>query len=62
DEEEEHEDSGNLEHRGRKHPTSQREVERVVTPPHPQEGDEEDLNAVQGEHGFKRVFRRIRTQ
>ncbi|KAH9298533.1 hypothetical protein KI387_030215, partial [Taxus chinensis] len=60
--EEEHENSGALEHRGRKDPPSQREFECVITPPQPQEGDEEDLNVLQGEHRFKRVFRRTRTQ
>ncbi|KAH9310109.1 hypothetical protein KI387_038020, partial [Taxus chinensis] len=52
DEEEECEDSGGLEHRGRIHPTNKGEEERAITPPHPQEGDDEDLNAFQGEHRF----------
>ncbi|KAH9315102.1 hypothetical protein KI387_023729, partial [Taxus chinensis] len=62
DEVDEREDSGGLEHRGRRHPMNRDEAECATTPPQPQEGDEEDLDAVQGEHQFKRVFRRTRTQ
>ncbi|KAH9320398.1 hypothetical protein KI387_044498, partial [Taxus chinensis] len=45
DEEEEHEDSGGLEHRGRRHPLNKDEFEHTTTPPQPQEGDDEDLDA-----------------
>ncbi|KAH9324226.1 hypothetical protein KI387_004404, partial [Taxus chinensis] len=62
DEEEEHEDSGGLGHMGRRHPINKGEAECAITPSHPQEGDDEYLNAFQGEHMFKRVFGRTRTQ
>ncbi|KAH9306821.1 hypothetical protein KI387_011225, partial [Taxus chinensis] len=62
EDDEECEDSGGLEHRGRRHPTNKGESEYVNTPPQPQEGDDEGLNAIQEEHRFKRVFRRTRTQ
>ncbi|KAH9301126.1 hypothetical protein KI387_012709, partial [Taxus chinensis] len=62
DEKDECEDSGGLEHRGRIHPTNKNEDDHTTTPPQPQEGDDEDLDAVQGEYRFKRVFRKTRTQ
>ncbi|KAH9315753.1 hypothetical protein KI387_024380, partial [Taxus chinensis] len=45
-----------------RHPKSKEEAERTTTPPHPQERDDEDVNATQGEHMFKSIFRRTRTQ
>ncbi|KAH9287509.1 hypothetical protein KI387_031626, partial [Taxus chinensis] len=54
DEEKEHEDSGVFEHRGRSQPPNKEEAKHATTPPQPQEGDDEDLDAVQGEHRFKR--------
>ncbi|KAH9293031.1 hypothetical protein KI387_041765, partial [Taxus chinensis] len=62
DEEDECEDSGSLEHKGIRHPMNKNEVGCTTTPPQPKEGDDEDLDSFQGEHQFKRVFRRTRTQ
>ncbi|KAH9325492.1 hypothetical protein KI387_005670 [Taxus chinensis] len=63
EEEEEHEYSGGLDHRGRRQPTDKVECERVDTPSHVHDGEEDlGVDVVPEELYFKKVFRRTKTQ